>query len=209
MDATHGGRLGALVLWASMFFLFGGLASAYADASDAAERDTIDSRLGVQPPPPVVDPYKASLAFAVCMRRHGIAYPNPDRTGNFHLRPRDEERLRRSSRREREAAEKACFRHLRPVVSTKPLSSRARTLAKRELRAFGRCMRAEGFDFYFDPVVRNLSRGRAFFGFDRTDPAIRKVERSKAFLGARTSCERKLNAKLDRIIANDRGAWVP
>jgi hypothetical protein len=113
--------------------------------------------------------------------------------------------MRRASPRKHEAAEKACFYHLKPVVSTKPLSAHAHALAKTALRQFSACMRREGYDFYADPIVKNYSRGRAFFGFKRTDPAIMKVQRSKPFLRARTSCEKKLNVKLDDIIARDRG----
>jgi hypothetical protein len=200
-------RGGALRCWASRVVLIGALACAYSDPS-VAVRVTADNERAARPLA-VIDPYKASLAFSACMRRHGVPYSNPDRTGDFHLSPRDEERLRRVNRRKREASEKACFHHLKQVISTKPLSSRARALAKKALQQFERCMGAKGFDFYSDPIVKNLSRGRARFGFERNDPAIRKVERSKVFLRARTSCERKLNARLDRIIANDRGEWVP
>jgi hypothetical protein len=198
---------GALRALAAIVVLIGALACAYGDAP-AGARVPAGKRHAADPLA-VVDPYKASLAFSDCMRRQGLPYPRPDRAGNFHLTPRQEQRLLRFSRAKREAAEKACFHHLRPVVSTKPLSSRAKALAKQALRKFAGCMRAEGFDLYSDPVVKNMSRGRAFFGFKRTDPAIRKVQRTKRFLRARTSCERKLSARLDKIIADDRGEWIP
>ena len=171
--------------------------------SAARERD------GTAPPAPLIDPFKASLAFSDCMRRQGLPYPRPDRAGNFHLTPRQEQRLLGFSPAKRESAEKTCFHHLRPVVSTKPLSSRAKGLAKQALRQFAGCMRAEGFDFYSDPMVRNLSRGRAFFGFRSTDPTLQKVQRSPRFLRVRTACERKLSARLDKIVASDRGEWIP
>jgi hypothetical protein len=192
---------------ASMVVLIAAWACAYGDPS-AAARVAAGHRHAAEPPV-VIDPYKASVAFAACMRREGLPYPDPDRAGNFHLTPRQEQRLFRFSRAKREAAEKACFHHLRPVVSTKPLSTRAKERAKEALRKFARCMRAEGFDFFSDPVVRNRSRGRAFFGFKRTDPILRDVERSRPFLRARTACERGLSARLDKIIADDRGEWVP
>jgi hypothetical protein len=196
-------------LRAAIVVLFVAVAAAYSATSQAAQRQSANEGQRTVPLAPVIDPYRASLAFARCMRGHGVAYPNPDRAGNFRLRPADERRLRRSSAREREAAEKACFRYLRPVVSVKPLSSRAKALARKALRGFAGCMRAEGFGFFFDPVVTNLTLGRAFFGFKRTASAIRKVERSQRFRQARTACELKLNRKLDRIIANDRGDWIP
>jgi hypothetical protein len=66
-------------------------------------------------------------------------------------------------------------------------------------------MRARGYAFYSDPVVRNRSLGRAFFGFKRTQPAIMRVQRSPRFVRVRTWCEKTLNAKLEVIIADDRG----
>ena len=64
-------------------------------------------------------------------------------------------------------------------------------------------MAARGYDsFRSPPVVRNLSRGRPFFGFERADP--KAPTHNPRFLEARTACERVLNAKLDAIIATDR-----
>jgi hypothetical protein len=187
--------------------LMGAFVCAFAASSAAAPVPS--GKSPTAGPLEVIDPYEAALAFSDCMRRQGLPYPRPDRAGNFDLKPRQEQRLLRFSRARREAAEKACFHHLRPVVSTKPLSSRAKARARQALRKFAGCMRAEGFDLYSDPVVRNMSRGRAFFGFERTKPATRGVQRTHKFLKARTFCERKLRARLDRIVANDRGAWVP
>jgi len=153
----------------------------------------------------LVDPYKASLAFARCMRHHGVPHPDPDSAGNFHLTPSQEQLMRRATPRQHELAERACFHFLRPVVSTKPLSPHAMGLARGALSRFSRCMKARGYDFYEStPVVRNLSRGRAFFGFERGDPRIMKVQKTATFLRARTACEQKLNARLDAIIATDR-----
>ena len=174
-------------------------------AKPTASREARGHGTSAHPRAPTVDPYKAALAFAECMRRHGVPHPDPDRGGNFHLTPRDEALMRRAGRRKHDAAEKACFHFLRPVVSTKPLSRHAQELAKAALRGFSRCMAARGYGFYSRPFVRNLSRGRAFFGFKRTDPAIMKVQRTQRFLRERTACEKKLNAKLDRIISADRG----
>src|SRR4051812_19733293 len=35
--------------------------------------------------PPSSDPFVASLAYARCLRRHGVPQPDPDRNGDFHL----------------------------------------------------------------------------------------------------------------------------
>lgn len=135
------------------------------------------------------------------MRSHGVPHPDPDAAGNFHLTPAQEQRMKRATPKQHERADKACFHFLRPVVSTKPLSKHAIALAKRALRANATCMARHGYDFFHSPpVVRNLSRGRAFFGYERAE----KTPNDKGFLAARTACERILNAKLDGIIAADR-----
>src|SRR5436309_2542225 len=140
-----------------------------------------------------VDPYKASLAFAKCMREHGVPHPDPDRAGNFHLTPHDEELMRKVSPRKHELAEEACFHHLKGAVSTKPLSAHAKALAVKALEDFSSCMRKRGYDLFADPVVRNMSRGRAFFGFKKSDPALMKVQRTAAFKHAQHACEQSLN----------------
>jgi hypothetical protein len=195
--------IGRLSLATAVVAIFGSLAVGCDNGSPPARpsADRTDRIASTR----VVDPYKASLSFARCMRRHGVPHPDPDRGDNFHLTARDERLMRRAGPRKHEAAEKACFHYLKPVVSTKPLSLHAKALAARALRGFSRCMRARGYDFYGDPVVRNLSRGRAFLGFKKTNPRIMSAQRTERFLRARTSCERVLNSKLEDIIATDRG----
>jgi hypothetical protein len=155
------------------------------------------------PKPRLVDPHAAAASFARCMRAHGVPHPDPDSAGNFQLTPAQEQRMKRATPKQHERAERACFHFLKPVVSTKPLSQHAQARAKRALTAFSRCMAARGYDYFRSPpVVGNLSRGRAFFGFERADP--RAPVHNPRFLKARTACERVLNAKLDAIIATDR-----
>ena len=148
---------------------------------------------------PSVDPYQAGLAYAACMRAHGVPHPNPNRKGDFRLTPAQEQRLHAVGRARVEAADQACFRYLKPVVSTKPLSAKAMTQATRVLRQVRTCVRVLGFELGA-PVVRNLSRGRAFFGFQPGPPL------SKALARAEHACERRvqLASKLDAIIAVDR-----
>ena len=45
-------------------------------------------------PRPSADPYEAGLAFAACMRAHGVPHPDPERNGDFNLTPAQEQRLR-------------------------------------------------------------------------------------------------------------------
>src|SRR5438876_8005317 len=114
------------------------------------------------PPPKLVSKaYEASLAYARCMRARGIAHPNPDANGDFHLTPAQERRMRASSTpKEHEAADKACFRYLKGTVSTKPLSKAARKAALAPLRDLKRCLHGLGYEVG-RPMVRNMSRGRA------------------------------------------------
>ena len=60
-------------------------------------------------PRPSADPYEAGLAFAACMRGHGMPHPDPDRNGDFNLTPAQQHRLRavgmaRSARRTKRAS---------------------------------------------------------------------------------------------------------
>src|SRR5919108_3154607 len=104
------------------------------------------------------DPYTASVRYVNCMRDHGIDLPDPDADGDLHLTPADEKRLGPPGRKS-EQADKACFRHLRGTVKTKPLSDQARTRMADVMLEMARCMRTRGWEFG-DPVVQNMSRGR-------------------------------------------------
>jgi hypothetical protein len=145
------------------------------------------------------DPYQAALAYARCMRAHGVPHPNPDRKGDFSLTPAQDARLRAVGRAKVQAADAACFHYLKPVVSTKPLSPKAMAQAKHVLTEVRDCMHDAGFELG-RPVVRNLTRGRAFFGFAPGDPP------SKAMNRADHVCEQKvrLAQRIDAIVAADR-----
>jgi len=152
-------------------------------------------------------PYTASLAYARCMRAHGVVHPNPDKSGDFQLTPAQERRMRASATpKEHEAADKACFRFLKGTFSTKPLSAAARRAALVPLRELKRCLEGHGYHVG-EPTVTNMSRGRAMFGFDRagTPPA---TARARARLQAvQHTCERKVHlaARIDAIVKFDRG----
>jgi hypothetical protein len=132
-------------------------------------------------------------------RAHGVAHPNPDRNGDFHLTPKQERAMRASATpKEHDAAEKACFHLLKGVVSTQPLSRGAMRAALTPLRDLKRCLEGHGYRVG-KPTVRNMSRGRAFFGFDHvTKPAPPGVQHA---------CERKvgLAQRIDAIVKADRG----
>jgi hypothetical protein len=148
---------------------------------------------------PAADPYHAGLAYAACMRAHGVPHPDPDRNGDFTLTRTDDARLRAAGRAKVEAADAACFHFLKPFVSTKPLSPRAIARAKAVLAQVRSCMADAGFRLG-PPRVRNLTRGRAFFGF-ANDATSSKP--SPAMSNADRACEKKvgLATKIDAIVA--------
>ena len=75
-------------------------------------------------------------------------------------------------------------RYLKPVVSTKPLSAKAKGRALKVLEELRTCMRKQGFKLGA-PVVENLTLGRAFFGFQPGGSPP-----SKAMTNAEHRCER-------------------
>ncbi len=150
--------------------------------------------------PPSTDPYTASLRYAQCMRAHGVPHPNPDRRGDFHLTPAQERRMRAVPRSARKAADDACFRNLKGL-DLRPLTPRAKQRAIGVLKELSACLLGFGYKTG-RPVVENLPRGRAFFGFK--DP--RSTPPSAGLRQAQHTCEKRVNlaGKLDRIIAEDR-----
>jgi hypothetical protein len=157
-------------------------------------------------PPGTDRVYTASLAYAKCMRAHGVPQPDPDRNGDIQLTAADERRMRRVGRAKIQAADKLCFNlHLKGVVSTKPLSISARLQAIRVLEDLSGCMRGYGYKMG-KPVVRNLSRGRAFFGFEH--PALGVRDRAR-FARSQHTCERRVEMarRIDAIIRADRGPY--
>jgi len=151
---------------------------------------------------PPSNPYTAGLAYAACMREHGVPHPDPDRKGDFSLTPAQEAKLRAVGRAKVEAADAACFRFIKPFVSTKPLSAHAMAQARAVLAQVRACVADAGFRLG-QPTVGNLARGRAFFGFandgttSKPSPAMTKAEHA---------CERTvgLAQKIDAIVAVDR-----
>jgi hypothetical protein len=133
-----------------------------------------------------------------------VPHPNPDPKGDFRLTPADERRLRAVPHAKRDAAMQLCFRlHLKGVVSTKPLSAHAKAQAIAVLRDLEGCLRGYGFEAG-EPVVENLTLGRAFFGFTRA-PTVPASER-KRLAAAQHTCERRVEMakRIDAIVAADR-----
>jgi len=155
---------------------------------------------------PHIDPYRASLNYARCMRARGIAHPDPAPNGDFHLTPAQEARMRASATpKEIEAGDKACFHLLKGTVSTKPLSLAARRAALVPLRDLKHCLQGFGYN-EGKPMVRGLTRGRAMFGFEN-GPRPQSPRDRKRLANAQHTCEQRvqLAKRLDAIIKADRG----
>jgi hypothetical protein len=168
------------------------LTSAAAGCSGSKQAATPQTR-------PSTNPYVASLAYATCLRSRGIPHPLPDKHGDFNLTPTQERTLRKVPKAKREAGMKACFHNL-AGLNNEQLSDRAHQRAIRVLLQLKRCLRGFGYEVG-RPVVRNMSFGRAMFGFDSMRPPA----------GARRNhtqqvCERRVDMarKITRIINEDR-----
>jgi hypothetical protein len=157
-------------------------------------------------PTPHLDPYRAGVAYARCMRAHGVPHPDPDRDGDFHLTPKQEERMQVATPKQHEAADKACFHFLAGTVSTQPLSRGARRAALEPLRDLKQCMHGRGYELG-TPIVKNLTRGRSMFGFDKAPPPPAGAGSTMRLHAAQLACEKSTRraAKLDAIVNADRG----
>jgi hypothetical protein len=158
------------------------------------------------PAPSTERVYEASLAYAECMRAHGVPQPDPDRSGDIHLTVPEERAMRRVGRAKVRAADKICFAlHLKGVVSTKPLSPWAQARAIDVLKQLAACLRGYGY-VEGKPVVRNMSEGRAFFGF-ASGPRPRDTKDRQRMMSAQHICENRveLAKRIDAIIKADRG----
>src|SRR5436190_23486089 len=107
---------------------------------------------------PSPDPYSASLAYAKCMRAHGVPHPNPDAKGDFSLTPAQEARMRAIPKAKRVAADDACF-HTLEGLNLKPLSAGALADATKVVAEPGRCLESHGYEVGV-PEAQNLPRGR-------------------------------------------------
>ena len=114
--------------------------------------------------------------------------------------------MKTATPKRRRAADKACFHFLAGTVSTKPLSAAAKRAALGPLRELKRCMQGRGYELGA-PVVKNLPRGRAMFGFDKSPPPPHDAQSRRRQHVAQLGCEKstRLAAKLDAIIKADRG----
>jgi hypothetical protein len=184
------------------------VAALSAGAAQTARAGTVGGYRTTGTAPPSTDPYTASLRYARCLRQHGVPHPDPGRKGDFQLKPADEWRLRAVGRAKREAAENACFHHLKGL-NLRPLSPEAIARAERVVADLAECLRKKGHRVGA-PDVQNLSRGRARFGLESL-PYMQSRAYWESAAGRQHvldmhTCERKIDMarRITKIIHEDR-----
>lgn len=113
----------------------------------------------------------ALLAFAACMRSHGVAnFPDPDGNGVF---PKHQLARLAASSLGFVPAHKAC-EHLLPNAG-QPTQAQVQQ-AWSDMRSFARCMRSHGVTNWPDPAVTSPQDNRPFFDLPTSiDPNVPEV----------------------------------
>ncbi len=132
-------------------------------------------------------PEDAMLAFAQCMREHGVDLPDPQfqEGGGAYMKveidPDDDDFQR---------ADKACRHHMSGAVAEAPDIDPER-IAEMEQRmlAFAECMRGQGIDFP-DPQMER-GRGGGFL-FGGREEELSFDPKSREFQEAERACQREL-----------------
>ena len=123
------------------------------------------------------DPEKALLAFARCMREHGVDMPDPEPVGEgmvrFEARPGEGKMPDESAFRK---ADDAC-RHLMGGAAPRELSPDDRQAMQDAMVAFARCMREHGIDMPDPEPGGGGIRARVGEGPDPRAPAFRAAEK--------------------------------
>ena len=178
-------------------------AAVFAGCSSKAAKPPAPTRPHARPAHRSADPYRASLAYARCLRSHGVPHPSPNRRGDFNLTAADERRLRSVPKRRREAATRACF-HTLKGLDMRPLSRQGQNRALLVLQELRRCIQRRGYGVG-NPIVRNMSMGRMMFGFDRSAVGGSRP----AYERAQHACEREVHLarRINRIIEDDRAGF--
>jgi hypothetical protein len=131
-----------------------------------------------------VDPDKAMLAFARCMRQHGVAMPDPQTDGGGRAAisisggPGDKDKI--------EAAQTACGKYMSDAGPGQ-LDPAKRQRLEDAMLAFARCMRGKGFDVP-DPEFSG-SGGRAVVKFGAKD-GQRAPDEKPGFEAADRACRK-------------------
>ena len=107
---------------------------------------------GAAKPTPTPDPQKAMLAFAQCMRAHGVDMPDPGANGNVTIggagNPVDEATM--------EAAQNACKSKL-PKGAHQPSAAEQKQFQDQAIK-YAQCMRQHGIDMP-DPTFSSSGGG--------------------------------------------------
>ena len=99
--------------------------------------------------------YQKALAYAQCMRGHGLPrFPDSDSNGNFGISPHEVGSINGA---QFQRANKAC-RHLLP--GSQPLTAAQQRQATDQALRFVACMRSHGMPTFPDPIVN--AQGIAF-----------------------------------------------
>jgi len=119
-------------------------------------------------------PYQKAVAYAQCMRSHGVpGFPDPDSKGNFIIKGPE---LGGSAGQYR-SADEAC-RHLLPNGGQMTAAQQQKAL--RQALKFSACMRAHGVPSFPDPTTRNggvtISLGGS--GMNPNSPRLRAAQQA-------------------------------
>ena len=118
-------------------------------------------------------PEDGALAFAACMRDHGVDMPDPKVTSDGKIQLRGPEPGSGAAPEAFEQAQKACQSKLR--AGAEAMSPADRRQAAEQGLTFARCMRKHGVDFP-DPNADGSIMLKKGAGADPDDPAFRRAE---------------------------------
>jgi hypothetical protein len=123
--------------------------------------------------------YQKALAYAQCMRSHGVPrFPDPDSRGNFAVSPSEIGPVNGAQFRN---ADKAC-RHLLP--GSQPMTPAQERQATAQALRFVACMRSHGLPHFPDPVVNAQGIGFRVGGNGDPRPS------SPQFKAAQQACQK-------------------
>ena len=122
--------------------------------------------------------YQKALAYAQCMRTHGVPhFPDPNSRGIFGVSPSE---LGPSNGAQFQRADKAC-RHLLP--GSQPMTAVQQRQATDQALRFVACMRSHGLPAFPDPIVNAQGIG---FRLARSAPR----PSSPVFQAAQQTCQK-------------------
>jgi hypothetical protein len=119
-------------------------------------------------------PYQQAVAYAQCMRAHGVpGFPDPDSKGNFIIKGPE---LGGSAGQYR-SADESC-RHLLPNGGQMTAAQQQQAL--RQALKFSACMRAHGLPSFPDPTTRNggVTISVGVSGMNPNSPQFQSAQRA-------------------------------